>query len=334
MTRLSDPEVNSGKLGHVFGVIIGALDRIVISLVNLPPGSLIRTPVGQGLNGYFSYCNRLFGDLLGLDKDKGLEPRCVIELCAIRFAGLTPESWNIPRSTNNTIGYWNAQQGLLLTPIFERALYSDLPPEKLKPLTLYNIPIMGIPADQGGWVKAGTVESAIMRRKMKLTNKPTLQCDIIMENRPNYERDASSVVAVVYIDGAFSHILPLDYVTSSQWCTLSECQCNQAVPVESELRAVTDRSIQPFESFEPGEITVLDSGEPLIIGPQVNEVSRFFSSIIYMHMFPVIQNGCLNCALKTCAEDKALSVIISGLEGTRRDKMPSLKRKVEWEGSR
>ncbi|KAI6082603.1 hypothetical protein F4821DRAFT_246841 [Hypoxylon rubiginosum] len=329
-TLLSCPKGDKERLWSVAGATICALDRIILSLVNLPSESLVRIPVYESLKRYIFDSVRLLEDLLSSDEDEGqgLEPGRAVELCAIRLAGLEPGNPRIPPNFYNIIGYWNAQQGILLTSILERTLYFDLPTEKQRPLTFFNTPIMGMPTDDGDWIKAGTVDSAVMRRKQRFHEKSSRQCDIVIEYRPNFERDSNTVVAAVFMNGVFSHLLALSGIMS-QWYTHSRCEFEHPNPPDDESQMTQQPFLHPFDSFEPGEIAVPPEDMIIVVGPQVNTVSRFFSSLVYKPKNPVIQNGCWNCVLKD-AKDTGSCVIIPRPEVSLSITKPSRKRKADW----
>ncbi|KAI1657174.1 hypothetical protein F4813DRAFT_360498 [Daldinia decipiens] len=328
-TMLSYSEGKNEKLWSLTGAITCTLDKIIESLVHIPSDSLFRIPVGQSLSSYISGSVTLLENLLNPDSSKGLEPGCAVQLCAIRLAGLESGRPMAQFSPNDIIiGYWNAQQGILLTPILERTLLFDLPIEKFRPLTFFNTPIMGMPTDEGGWIKAGTAESAHMRDKRNYSLKSARHSDIITEYRPNFESDSTTVVAAVYIDGIFYNLLRLNDTISASWYTVSQCQCSQTMSLEAELKAASNAFMQPFESFEPGEISVpTEDGLVVVVGPQINEASRFFSSLAYKDMKPVIQEGCLSCALRRAGETYS-SVVIPRLEPRKWDVGPYNRRKA------
>lgn len=144
-TLLSFYEGNCEMLWIVSGAILGALDKIIGSLINLPSESFVRTPAGESLYKFVNGSANFLNDLL----TTGLEPGLAVQFCATRLAGVDPNNLRIASDTisHNIIGYWNAQQGILVTPVFERSLYCDLPLEKSRPLTLFNIPIEGMPTN-------------------------------------------------------------------------------------------------------------------------------------------------------------------------------------------
>ncbi|KAI2779658.1 hypothetical protein F4815DRAFT_472826 [Daldinia loculata] len=272
-TMLSYSEGKNEKLWSLAGAVTCALDKIIESLVHIPSDSLFRIPVGQSLDSYINGSATLLDSLLNPGSSEGLEPGRAVELCTIRLAGLEPGRPMTRFSPNDIIiAYCNAQQGILLTLILERTLLFDLPIEKFRPLTFYNTPIMGMPTDEGGWIKAGTAESAHMRHKRNYSLKSARHSDIIIEYRPNFESDPNTVVAAVYIDGIFYNLLRLNDTISTLWYTISQCQCSHTMSLEAELKAAPKAFIQPFESFEPGEISVpIEDSLVVVVGPQANE---------------------------------------------------------------
>jgi hypothetical protein len=125
---------------------------------------------------------------------------------------------------------------------------------------------------------------------------------IALEYRPYFEFDSNSVVATAYINGIFYNKLALDKTLASNTFTISEC---------SHLTATQERNDiwhLPLESLEPGEIK-LPKKRIVLLSPQTNEVSRFFSYLTYRNESPVLQRGCLDCALHSAASIQATIII-------------------------
>jgi hypothetical protein len=171
MTLLSTFDGNTEKLWTVCGAAIGALDKIILSLVNF--------------SRFVGSCYRHFDALF----NTGLDPGDAVLLCASRLAGVDEDNSRMATGANSksAIGYWNAQQGILLTPVFERSLYCDLPQEKARPLTFFNIPIIGMPTDDGGWIRPGIVDSPNMRLKNNFSVSQPQRCNVVIEYRPHFE---------------------------------------------------------------------------------------------------------------------------------------------------
>ncbi|KAI5928488.1 hypothetical protein F4810DRAFT_643865 [Camillea tinctor] len=319
---------NCEKLWSLVGTIICILDKIVLSFVNLPNGCQVRIPVGQSILEYISECCRQLKTPFSSDEPHGLEAGHVVQLCAVRLAGLNPPTGSLALSTaGNIIGYWNAQQGLMVTSVFERCLYHDLPPEKSKPLTFYNIPMMGITTDETGWIIAGRILSSTssVRRKPHSKNSAFAQCDVVMEYRPDFEADPNTIVAGVYIGGVFCHLMELRDTLSSEWYNPSRCNhliSDEETPSTAEYIALS--------SLEPGESALPPDGQIAVVGPQLNEVSKMFSALLYRSFSPILQYGCRNCALQH-AKDENRCIVISKVDSTMLDEsvfMPgNLKRK-------
>ncbi|KAH9998879.1 hypothetical protein F4779DRAFT_636037 [Xylariaceae sp. FL0662B] len=301
---------NSEMLWSLIGTLIGALDTIILLLVNLPDECRVRIPVGESLNWFVSTCSRHINSLTSSDEAQGLVSGHVVELCAARLTGLQPSI--TPRGLSvlsDIIGHWNTQQGIILTSIFERKLYHDLPKEKSKPLTFYNVPIMGIPTDGDGWIQTGYVEEPISRFRHTFGSVSSMPCDVVMEYRPNFEQNPTTVVAGVYVGGVFCHLLKLSNTLSPEWHTSSRCEHS---PLPGELPTTVHRIT--IDSFEPGESHIPRDGEIAVVGPHFSETSRVYSSILYKSLRPVLQYGCITCALKK-AERKKSCIIIAPFNG-------------------
>jgi hypothetical protein len=299
-TLLSFYEGNCEMLWIVSGAVLGALDKIIGSLINLPGESIARTPAGESLYKFVNGSANFLNDLL----TTGLEPGLAVQFCATRLAGVDPNNLRVASNTisRNIIGYWNAQQGILVTPVFERSLYCDLPAEKSRPLTLFNIPIEGMPTDDGGWIRPGTVPTPMMKRLQKVDIDEPRRCNVIMEYRPHFESDSNSVVAAVYIEGVFYDLLTLSNTLSHYWHVTSQCD-HSDIPGEVQMRYIN------LQSLTSGEIELPGDDEVLIVSPQRNQVSRLFSSTVYRSSKPIIQNGCLSCAVRLASSNKGSVVI-------------------------
>ncbi|KAL4756030.1 uncharacterized protein BDW70DRAFT_26914 [Aspergillus foveolatus] len=289
----------------VAGAVLGVLDQIIVPLVNLPDNSRIRIPAGQGLLDFITGSLRYLEDLLST----GLEPGSAVVLCSTKLAGVNPRNPRMPAGsdTRAIVGHWNAQQGILLTPIYERSLYSDLPSGRSRPLTLYNTPILGIPTDEGGWIKPGIVDNPISRRLPTFPKISPGPCKVIIEYRPHFEVDSNSVVAAVYLDGVYYNLMALTRTLSPRWYHVSRC----THPVETELVPGIKGHIA-LRNLEPGELVIPRGGDhdrPLLVGPQIDRVSRFFSTTVYHSFRPVVQSGCLRCAVDLTEKTQSLFVI-------------------------
>lgn len=321
-------EGNARKLWSLMGAIISALDHTVLLFVNNLEECQVRITVGEsldGANGWVSKCYHCLGHLLLRSRRERDMPRTrsvemssgerkinrIIQLCATRLAG----AMTIEDSALQTIGYWNAQQGLILTTIFERVLYDDLPC-KSKLLTFYYIPMMGIPVDKNDWIKIGRVEPAMIRLKRIPRNNIESQHDVIMEYRPDFERDPNTVVAGVCVNGVFSHLLELNNRISHERNTISRCSWRHDSVHDEEQPAT--RNYITLDSFEPGEAAMPPEDEIAIVGPHYTKVSKLFSYLVYKPFQPVIQDGCLSCAIMTAKKNGSRIVIskIREMQGT------------------
>lgn len=302
---------NSEMLWVISGVFLGTIDKIIEKVINLPDESAVRSPAGEALFSFVRGGASFLNDLL----TTGLQPGLAVQFCATRLSGANPENLRVASGTNpqTIIGHWNGQQGILVTPIFERSLYCDLPAHKSRPLTLFNMPIEGMPTDDGGWIKPGIVQGApeVSIQRPPITEEPR-QCNVVMEYRPQFETDSSSVVAVVYIDGVFCNLIPLTNTLSRHWYMESRC----LHPSTQELNGQAPPTYISLDSFLSGDVEIPDEEDKnaLVVGPQSNRASRLFSAITYINWRPVIQCGCLGCALKL-AKGKPGSVVIPRVRG-------------------
>jgi hypothetical protein len=307
---LSLYEGNCENLWAIAGAVLGILDTIITSLVNLPVESIIRTPAGESISKFVSGSANWLNNLLTTG---GIEPGPAIQLCSTRLCGVDPNNLRFASNTNpnSIVGYWNGQQGILVTPIFERSLYYDLPAEKLRPLTFFSIPIEGMPTDDGGWIRPGTVQSpaATGLKNTPMQFAEPRGCDVIMEYRPHFEVDSNSVVAAVYIDGVFCNLIPLGDTLSYYWHLTSQCDHQksdqQDMPSGSPLKYLNLKHLITGSGY----LQLPDNRDVLIIGPQGSRVSRLFTSIMYKVTKPIIQQGCLGCALQLVPQGRGTVII-------------------------
>jgi len=309
-TLLSFYDGNCENLWVVAGAVLGVLDIVITSLINLPPKSVVRTPAGESISKFVSGSGHCLNNLL----TTGLEPGLAVQLCATRLAGVDPDNLRFASNANpnNLIGYWNGQQGILVTPVFERSLFSDLPEKKSRPLSFFSIPIEGMPTDDGGWIRPGAIRSGpALARTLESTDEDgTHLCNVIMEYRPHFEVDSNSVVAAAYIDGVFCNLLSLSDTLSHHWHIQSECN-HKDEPLGLQLRHIG------LQHLTSGNVPFPNEQDIWIIGPQRNNVSRFFSSIIYKASKPIIQDGCLGCALELKLHNRGGVIIPKAENGAK-----------------
>ncbi|KAL5591914.1 hypothetical protein FOVSG1_010803 [Fusarium oxysporum f. sp. vasinfectum] len=305
-TLLNDSPPDCHQIWAATGSILAILDRVVISIVNVTEASLIRTLAGYSISIFIHKSGQYLNPLL--NDGSGLEPSLAVKFCAARLAGLNPDResyqhYDLSRvDMSKVIGCWNGQQGLLLTPIFERSLYCDLPDDKALPLTFHNIPIIGMVTDERGWIRSGLINNAFNRRRTFPTKTPR-PCDVVMEYRPHFEQDSRSVVAVVYLDGVFHNVYGLTDALSTLSLVLSSC----SHPINTPPQKTMPKLIT-LDSLQPGETSVPKDEVPHMVVPQATALSRWFCAMAYRSYCPVIQNGCLDCTI--AAADKEQTVII------------------------
>ncbi|CAG9975560.1 unnamed protein product [Clonostachys byssicola] len=149
-TLLTDSNPDDCLIWVVAGAVLAVFHKIVLSLANIPATGIIRTPAGPGIHKFVQYGTGLLNGLL----EGTLQPSEAVLFCAAGLAGADPEQIQLIDTNYQAkiVGYWGGQYGLLLTPLFERSLYSDMAKEKMKPITFHNIPIMGMSTDERGWL--------------------------------------------------------------------------------------------------------------------------------------------------------------------------------------
>jgi len=299
----------------IIGALLGVLDEVIGILLDISDENMVRTPIGESIEHLvlhsLDYLEALF------DQKHGLQPGNSVRLCVHRLAGVSPAYLKSAATTRieDVIEYWNGQQGILLTPVFKRSLLWDLPEHNRHPLTFHNIPIMGIPTDEGGWIKVATVTPPVVRRNEKFTSVLPVACKVIMQYRPYFEVDSTSMVAAVYLDGVFYHAISLKEVLGRSYAhpayrPVSECE---------HFETVKDASKQwnkyiALRDLDPGIIVVPKNDEPIVVvGPQLDRISRLFTYLIYEEWEPIIQNGCVSCTTSLAKENKS-SIVISRLE--------------------
>ncbi|KAF5026904.1 hypothetical protein F66182_934 [Fusarium sp. NRRL 66182] len=306
-TLLIDSPPDCQQIWAATGAVLAMLDRIVVSIVNITDASLIRTLAGYSISVFIQKSGEYLTPLL--NGGPGLEPSLAVKFCAARLAGLNPDResyqhYELSRvDMSRVIGYWNGQQGLLLTPIYERHLYSDLSDDKALPLTFHNIPIMGMVTDERGWIRSGLIHNAFNRRRTFPTKTPR-PCDVVIEYRPHFEQDSRSVVAVVYLDGVFHNVYALSETLSTLPLLFSSC----SHPIDTKPQRALPKLIT-LDSLQPGETSIPRDEVPHMIVPQGTALTRWFCTLAYRSFCPVIQNGCLDCAVAAAEKEQTVIII-------------------------
>lgn len=299
----------------ITGGILAILDSVIEALIRIPADCLVRVPVGESMERFVQIASE-YGKAL-FDPQHGLKISDAVILCAARLAGVNPEDPRIAKTTapEDIIGFWNGQQGILLTPVWERSLLCDLPEGHRLPLTLHNRPILGIPTDSGGWIKAGTAKPPCDRQVERFTSVRPAHSKIILQYRAHFEVDSTELVAAVYINGVFFSLLSVRQALGhysppdSYWSVNS---CKHSVPERSapppQAKYISIRNLDTGVRIVPDK--TCDSS--VIISPHRSSTSRFFAYLLYSDKDPVVQDGCFKCALLQ-AEGNG-SIVISRLE--------------------
>lgn len=299
----------------ITGGILAILDSIIEALVRIPADCLIRVPVGDSIERFVRIASE-YGKTL-FDSQHGLKISDAVILCTARLAGVNPKDPRIAKTTvpEDIIGFWNGQQGILLTPVWERSLLCDLPEGHRLPLTLHNRPILGIPTDSGGWIKAGTAELPYDRQIKRFTSVRPAHSKIILQYRAHFEVDSTELVAAVYINGVFFNLLsvkqalgyysPPDFYESGSCCKHSISE-QSAPPPQSKY--ISLRNLDAGVRIVPDKTCDCS----VIISPHGSSTSRLFAYLLYSDKDPVVQDGCFKCALLQA--DGNGSIVISRLE--------------------
>lgn len=298
------------------GGVLAIVDSVIEALIRIPADCLIRVPIGGSIESLvqnaIDYLQPLF------DPQLGLQIVDAVILCAARLASVNPEEPKIAKTTapKDVIGFWNGQQGILLTPVWERSLLCDLPEGQRHPLTLHNRPILGIPTDSGGWIKAGTAQPPYDREVARFTSVRPAHSNIILQYRAHFEVDSTELVAAAYINGVFFSLLSVrqalgHYSTSNSHGSVNSCehfiQEQRAPPPHASYISI--RSLETGVRIVPHNTC----GSSVIISPHGNRTSRLFAYLLYSDKDPVVQDGCFRCA-SLRAEANHGSIIISRLE--------------------
>lgn len=299
----------------ILGAILAILDEVINSLVSVPDDCLVRIPVGESVEFLIQQASDSLEALL--DSDRGLQIGDAVLLCAARLAGVNPEDPKIAKATvrEDIVGYRNGQQGILPTPVLKRSLLWDLPEGSRKPLTLHNRPVLGIPTDSGGWIKAGTPAQLPVDREIeKFTSIRPAAHIIILQYRAHFEEDPSELVAAVYINGVFYSLISLRQALgrfSAHHSYTLRTGCTHASSAQSS--PPPQAKYVPLRNLDPGIRPVPrdDYDGHVIVGTHQNCTSRLFAYLLYEKKEPVIQHGCFGCA-SSFAKDNRSCVIIGG----------------------
>lgn len=307
---ISECKGDASNLWNVTGIISGLVDSFARAVINVPDDCQVRFPTELNEVNWQNPIKSLI--------ETGLSVSEVVKFCAVWYAGVNrPESRAdiLSGPSGDIFGYWSGEQGILPTPIFERTLYCDLSSDKERPLTLHNTPIIGMPTDDMGWIRPGVIETTNYRMTQAnslLKNVLDPACPIVVEYRPHFERDITTVVASVYIGGLYFGRMPLE---TSLRCDLWDVSSCPPEHVEDPSRMESSYLTIDLSSLEPGEMVVpqhpAGSQSPLraLLLPQTTKTSRFFSGALASSHRPVLQTGCLKCAIDTALANRRPFVI-------------------------
>ncbi|VUC21721.1 unnamed protein product [Clonostachys rosea] len=294
----------------VTGAVFALMNRTIMSLVNISESSNIRSPAGDSVFKFLACGDDFLDELF----NQGKHPAEAIIFCAASLtgadcieavnSGTSPSSFSDRRSI---VGYWANQHGLLLTPVFERCLYSDLPQCKMKLCTFHNTPIIGMPFDEGGWIRSAKLSNKNPRR-LDFTLKQQHSCDVLMEYRPHFEKDPRYVTAAVYLDGVFHNTFSVPGIFRPGLAEQSFCSHLDDTSAEHHQKPLKYITL---DSFQPGQqLLPRDEEEVHLIVPQNTLVSRLFCSMEYGFWPIVIQHGCLDCAIGDAKKERHVGIII------------------------
>lgn len=299
----------SGKLWTIIGAISGMFDMFVKALINVSERRAIRVISGFSFQE-LKTAQQFVDDLL----DTGMPSGEAALFCACWLGGVNPNDHRMSASVDRGvyIGYWNGEQGILLTTMLERSLECDLPEEKRRPFTLHNIPILGMPTEDGGWIRPAFVPPFSIRMKNPTTTPFSPNCDVTLEYRPHFGGDSNTVAAALYVNGVYFGLCSTqDMLRATDTSTISYCDHPQSETQDPESNV----SNINLTTLDPGTPVGLRNDSVGLIGPQFSAVSRLVSFSIYQVMFPVIRNGCVDCAYKL-AQSGGSGFIIDKLSET------------------
>lgn len=290
----------SGKLWSIIGAMSGMTDLFVKALINIDERSVVRVIAGISFQE-FRAGQQFIDSLL----DTGLEYGPAALFCAVWLAEVHPRDPKMSASVDQRvhIGYWNGEQGILLTTVFLRSLACDIPKEKRRPFTLHNIPILGMPTDDGGWIKPSSFESFSTRLSNPSPPPFSPNCDVTLEYRPHFGGDSNSVAAAVYINGVYFGL-----------CAVTNMYQFGCSPYCDHLRLDSQRlegndSLLDLSTFDPGKPLLLRNNVVALVGPQFSSTSRFVSVLLYAAMCPVVRNGCLSCAYELARSSRSCVIV-------------------------
>lgn len=299
----------------IAGGILAILDAAIQALVRIPEECCIRVPVGGSIETLVQHASEHLKRLF--DPQHGLRLCDAVILCAARLAGVNLEYLRISKTTAREaiIGFWNGQQGILLTPVSERSLLCDLPEGHRLPLTLHNTPMNGIPTDGDGWIKAGTPTPPYDRQLARFPSVRPGHSKITLQYRAHFEDDLSELVAAVYINGVFFNLLSVSQALAHYDAYMTHglgSTCKHSLPQRSapppQMKYLSMRSLDTGVRIVPDETC----NGSVIISPHRSRTSRLFAYLLYIDKRPVVQDGCFKCAITQAGGNGR--IIISKLE--------------------
>lgn len=141
---------------------------------------------------------------------------------------------------------------------------------------------------------------------------------VVLQYRPHVEESASDVIAVAYIDGVFYNLISLRQARSGGFTDSAhrtEPQWQHST-VEERLSQPRTRYIA-VKKLDPGiRPFPKQHGDVVVVSPHKNSVSRLFSYLLYEDYEPVLQQGCLDCAL-SIAKKNGKRIVVAGIDRAR-----------------
>lgn len=304
-------EGDTSKFWMAHGTLLGLIDSFARTIINVTDETHIRFPIDSEISIWQP-------KIEGLMQTGLLVPDAVV-FCTMWYAGVSEDVSKVALrpASSNILGYWDGEQGILATPIFERTLYCDLPEDKARPLTLHNTPIIGMATDDSGWIRPGSYPAGPSRvTPMKSLRKKVFNstCAVIVEYRPYFEHEITQFVAGVYIGGVFHGSMPLDASLNCDIWHVSSCS-HEYDHTANQSQAIPPHLTIDLSELEGEELVSPDSEEnepphvKALILPQTSNVSRFFSGALASSWMPVLQTGCLDCALEIARRKNRMFII-------------------------